>query len=218
MSEVAVTTSWNGLQVVTSPLTDLLLWIEDRLDNEHATFIQCMGVSELNSILQGNTLEIDAHAVLINSAFLGNVISLSGNAAVKAVDVPYFSTILMDMALDNRCKMAKVSPEGKVESLSGHRSNCHWQELFTNAGSIDELQQRLIESRAELVVSEWDASESPRLFEEISRIRRGMVWLQLPQGTATSEDVSVVLKKKVQEAKLAYQLLVMRSLLSSKSK
>ena len=219
MSEAVVTTSWNGMQVVTSPLTEMLLWVEDRMDNDKATFIQCMGAFELKTILQGAPMEIEANAAIINSAFLGNVISLSSDVSIKSIDIPHFTSTLMDMALDNRCKVAKVSKTGKIEVFSGQRGNFQRQEMMSETDNCDELQHHLTLSRCELVVSEWSANNATKVFKRLKKTRRGMVWLQLPELTeGTSNDVSVVFKRKLIEATLAYELLVIRSLLSSKSK
>lgn len=214
-----ILTNWNGASVVKAPLTDLLLWIESKMEEEEGAFIQCIGSHEIEQLLHGNPLIVDADALLFTSPLFKNIASFSSETPFTMVNEKYFLQLLLELAADNALNIAFLTNGEELpvdeKFLYGRRVAMY----DCMKMSAKEVAQELYLQRTDLVISSWELKDSMNAYHGSQQGKKNVLWIQLP-GSEKTEKVPIAnkLSLKWKEAMLAYQLLLSRSIISSGSK
>lgn len=182
---------WRGWKVSVSPLTEILLWLEDRMEEATPTFVQMVGKRELWKHLKSKDAEFHEGLVVFTSAFEASLASFLKPSCMTSVSPEIFTRLLIEMAQDNGHNILFLdgydgSERSFVRDLALQSGRL--RSLSEILHSQNDLEKVVIETRAEVIVSEWSREKALASYQHLTE-RHGQrhVWIQLPTINRRSE-------------------------------
>lgn len=191
-------------------MTDILLWLEDQMEDERSAFVHLVAKSELSTKLCCRELDGEGEVMLFTSHFTAHLASILFPEKFTAVKPNLFVDFLLEMAQDNAHNILILESlnQNGLASNFGKSTTRGPKFLREEESSTDELELLIIESRIELVISQWDYTTSKTTYQRITeRFGKSLMWIQMPcDGKAKGTPYHI---DRWQELQLHFRLMRM---------
>lgn len=173
-------TRWRSYQALAAPLTELLLWFEDRLTAGSPTFMKCEGFKDHLSKHRHH-----ADLVLFVNQISAAVASINKAHRITAIDENSLLTYLLELGRENGANvMFLTSGRGKLSRIIEERRrqdrSLRYVKLDSRDTQPDELEFDVFDHHIELIFSEWDDQKAWKSYKRITKaLQKDVVWIQV---------------------------------------
>lgn len=172
-----------GWPVAASALTEVLLWIEDRLDLNESAFVRLVGAREILNRMNGGRDLQGEDVVIYTASIAATLTGACCDQDILAVSSQKVVRVLNEIAADNGANTLILKEKSALidDPVTRQSRKSAVQKELNDDADLEQVEQEIIKRRTELIVSYAAPTLSKRLYDKVARVwGKPIVLVQLP--------------------------------------